>query len=134
VPRRLQRLLRHSVATVKTVLKTILQVYKVKHKVNDSVDRYKDRLVVKGFKQCLDIDYDDTFSPVVKPATMRLVLSITLSQGTIRQLDEQNTLFHDVIEEDVFMKQPPKFVDPQFLSYHCKLDKVLYDLKQAPQA
>jgi hypothetical protein len=134
VPRRLQRLLRHSVATVKTVLKTILQVYKVKHKVNDSVDRYKDRLVVKGFKQCLDIDYDDTFSPVVKPATMRLVLSITLSQGTIRQLDEQNTFFHDVIEEDVFMKQPPKFVDPQFLSYHCKLDKVLYDLKQAPQA
>jgi hypothetical protein len=134
VPRRLQRLLRHSVATVKTVLKTILQVYKVKHKVNDSVDRYKDRLVVKGFKQCLDIDYNDTFSPVVKPATMRLVLSITLSQGTIRQLDEQNTLFHDVIEKDVFMKQPPKFVDPQFLSYHCKLDKVLYDLKQAPQA
>jgi hypothetical protein len=134
VPRRLQRLLRHSVATVKTVLKTILQVYKVKHKVNDSVDRYKDRLVVKGFKQCLDIDYDDTFSPVVKPATMRLVLSITLSQGTIRQLDEQNMFFHDVIEEDVFMKQPPKFVDPQFLSYHCKLDKVLYDLKQAPQA
>jgi hypothetical protein len=134
VPRRLQRLLRHSVATVKTVLKTILQVYKVKHKVNDSVDRYKDRLVVKGFKQCLDIDYDDTFSPVVKPATMRLVLSITLSQGTIRQLDEQNTFFHDVIEEDVFMKQPHKFVDPQFLSYHCKLDKVLYDLKQAPQA
>jgi hypothetical protein len=134
VPRRLQRLLRHSVATVKTVLKTVLQVYKVKHKVNDSVDRYKDRLVVKGFKQCLNIDYDDTFSPVVKPATIRLILSITLSQGTIRQLDEQNTFFHDVIEEDVFMKQPPKFIDCQFPSYHCKLDKVLYDLKQAPQA
>jgi hypothetical protein len=112
VPRRLQRLLRHSVATVKTVLKTVLQVYKVNHKVNDSVDRYKDRLVVKGFKQHLDIDYDDTFSPVIKPATIRLILSITLSQGTIRQLDEQNTFFHDVIEEDVFMKQPPKFVDP----------------------
>jgi hypothetical protein len=86
-------------------------------------------------KQRLDIDYDDTFSPIIKLATIRLVLFITLSQGwTIHQLDVQNTFFHDVIEEDVFMKQPPEFIDPQFSSYHCKLDKALYDLKQAPQA
>jgi hypothetical protein len=56
-------------------------VYKVKHKADDIVDRHKARLVAKGFKQRLGIDYDDTFSPVVKPATIRLVLSLVASQG-----------------------------------------------------
>jgi hypothetical protein len=55
-------------------------VYKVKHKADRSIDRYKARLVIKGFKQRLGIDYDDIFSPVVKPATVRLVLSIVVSQ------------------------------------------------------
>jgi hypothetical protein len=53
----------------------------VKHKVDGFVDRYKSRLVTKGFKQRLGIDYDDTFSPVVKPTTIILVLSLAVSQG-----------------------------------------------------
>jgi hypothetical protein len=56
-------------------------VYKVKHKADGTIDHYKARLVAKGFKQRYGIDYDDTFSPVVKFATIRLVLSITVSQG-----------------------------------------------------
>jgi hypothetical protein len=110
-------------------------IYKVKHKADGSIDRYKSRLVVKGFKQHLGIDYDDTFSPVVKPATIRLVLSIAVSQGwSLRQLDVQNVFLHGVLEEDVYMKQPPGFVNPVHPSYHYKLDKALYGLKQAPQA
>jgi hypothetical protein len=58
-------------------------VYKVKHKADGSVDRYKSRLLAKGFKQRMGIDYDDTFSPLVKLATIWLVLSLVVSQGRI---------------------------------------------------
>jgi hypothetical protein len=56
-------------------------VYKIKRKADGSIDCYKAHLVAKGFKQHYDIDYDDTFSPVVKFAIIQLVLSLAVSQG-----------------------------------------------------
>jgi hypothetical protein len=61
-------------------------VYKVKHKAGGSLDRYKARLLAKGFKQRYDIDYDDTFSPVIKSATIRTFLSIAVSRGWMSKM------------------------------------------------
>jgi hypothetical protein len=110
-------------------------VFKLKHQDDGSVERHKERLVAKGFKQHLGINYDDTFSPMVKHGTIRLVLSFVVSQGwSLHQLDVKNAFLHVILKEEMFMKLPLGFVDPDFSSYHCKLDKVLYGFKQAPCA
>lgn len=110
-------------------------VFRIKRKSDGTIDRYKARLVAKGFKQRYGIDYEDTFSPVVKAATFRLVLSIGVSRGwSLRQLDVQNAFLHGVLEEEVYMKQPLGFESKTAPLHVCRLDKALYGLKQAPRA
>jgi hypothetical protein len=105
-------------------------VYKIKRKSDGTIGRYKARLVAKGFKQRYIIDYEDTFSPVVKAATIRLILSLVVSNGwSLRQLDVQNTFLHGVLEEEVYMRQPPGYESSEHPNFVCKLDKAIYGLK-----
>jgi histone deacetylase 1/2 len=110
-------------------------VYRIKRKADGTIDRYKACLVAKGFKQRYGIDYEDTFSPVVKIATIRTVLALSVSRGwSLWQLDVKNMFLHGVLEEEVYMIKPRGFENPNAPSYICKLDKALYGLKQAPRA
>jgi hypothetical protein len=96
-------------------------------------DRHKARWVLQGFTQRLEVDYDETFSPVVKSATVHMVLAIATSRDwTIQQLDVKNTFLHNTLNETVFYSQPPGFIDPTQPDLVCRLNKSLYGLKQAP--
>jgi hypothetical protein len=100
-----------------------------------TLDRYKARWVLRGFTQRARVDYDETFSSVVKLATICMVLATVVSRDwPIQQLDVKNAFLHGTLFETVFCCQPTGFTDPAHPDLVCRLRKSLYGLKQAPRA
>lgn len=105
-------------------------IYKIKMKSNGEVERYKARLVIRGFTQRYGVNYFETFSPVVKFTSIRAILAIAASKGMqIKQFDVKTAFLNSDLEEEVFMRQPKGYEDNS--GRVCKLQKSLYGLKQA---
>lgn len=86
--------------------------------------------MAKGFHQHVGIDFMETFSPVAKHITIRIVLSLPIRFGwQICQLDVNNAFLNGELKEEVYMHQPQVFVDPQHPDYVCRLHNSLYGLK-----
>ncbi|XP_019236613.1 PREDICTED: uncharacterized protein LOC109216852 [Nicotiana attenuata] len=82
-------------------------VFRIKRNSVGAIERYKAHLVAKGFHQVKGQDYHETFCPVVKPTTIRIILSLAATYGwPLRQLDVHNAFLHGELQEDVYMDQP----------------------------
>ena len=97
-------------------------VYKLKRHSDGSIARYKARLVAKGFHQQYGVDFEETFSPVIKPPIVRLILSPSVFLNwPLRQLDVKNAVLHGTLKEEVYMTQPQGYIASTHPHYVCKL-------------
>lgn len=110
-------------------------VFKKKLTANGSLLKLKARLVAKGFQLTPGVDFMETFSPVVKATTIRVILAFVVSfDWRIHQVDINNVFLNGKLQEEVFLTQPQGFADKLHHDFVCKWQKALYGLKQAPKA
>lgn len=110
-------------------------VFRIKPETKNQEKIFKARLVCKGYQQQHGIDYFETYAPVVRMASLRVMLAVALQQKMfINQMDVKTAFLNGRLEEEIFMEQPEGFVDYKNPSHVCKLQKSIYGLKQAPRA
>ncbi|KAG8492422.1 hypothetical protein CXB51_009695 [Gossypium anomalum] len=110
-------------------------VYRAKQNADGSLNKLKARLVVKGFSQKYGLDYMETFAPVARLDTIRLLIALAAQkQWKIHQLDVKSAFLNGLLQEEIYIDQPQGFVVSGKEQMVYKLKKALYGLKQAPRA
>ena len=103
-------------------------------KVDWTIDKYKARLVVKGYRQKEGLDYFDTYSPVTRITSIRRLIALAAVHDLkIHQMDVKTAFLNGELEEDIYIEQPEGFVVPGKEEKVCRLVKSFYGLKQAPK-
>lgn len=91
--------------------------------------------MAKGYTQTYGIDYLETFTPVAKMITVRILLSLAANYGwELRQFDAKNAFLHGALDEDIYIEVPPGYGNNLAAHTMCKLKKALYGLRQSPEA
>jgi hypothetical protein len=110
-------------------------LFKIKHVVDGSIDKYKARFVARGFSQKECIDYEETFVLVARYTSIRTIIALAAKmKWKLHQIDVKTAFLNGVIKEEVYIEQPQGFEIENRKSRVCKLKKALYGLKQAPRA
>src|ERR1044072_7552410 len=110
-------------------------IYKNKSDAEGTVTRNKARLVAQGYTQVEGVDFDETFAPVARLESIRLLLGVAcILKFKLFQMDVKSAFLNGYLNEEVYVEQPKGFVDPSFPDHVYKLRKALYGLKQAPRA
>ena len=108
-------------------------VFTVKYKPDGTIDKYKVRLVAKGFTQTYGVDYFET-SPVARLNSIRVIISVVVNKDwPMFQLDVKNTFLYSDLQEEVYMEQSSGYV-AQVENMVCRLKKAIYGLKQSSRA
>lgn len=107
-------------------------VFKSKIRPDGTIEKRKARLVAKGYSQKYGLDYVDTFAPVVRQTSLRLLYALSVEHNLkLRQLDVSTAFLNGNLDEEIYMEQPEMFVEEASIKKVCKLRKAIYGLKQA---
>jgi hypothetical protein len=110
-------------------------VYRTKFNANGFINKHKAKLVVKGYAHMFGVDFSETFAPVARLDTIRMLFALSAQNGwTIHQMDVKSAFLNGYLEEKILVKQPEGFVIQGEEEKVYLLKKALYGLKQAPRA
>ncbi|CAM8978548.1 unnamed protein product [Rhodiola kirilowii] len=109
-------------------------IFKKKMNFDGSIEKFKARLVIQGFRQKEGVDYFDTYAPVARISTIRLLFALdVINNLVVHQMDVKTSFLNGDWEEEIYMKQLEGFIMLGNENKVCKLVKSLYGLKQAPK-